>query len=143
MNPLDSKQIQAAALALREARENHSPIGQISVSHGIQGLDAAYAVAEINVEARVAAGARIIGKKVGLTSKSVQQQLGVDQPDFGILFDDMEYLDQDQWKEDLLTSISPESVDVIGENDQVKLYGVKFYVAGDARNLRQNIQNFS
>ncbi|MBZ5976099.1 DEAD/DEAH box helicase family protein [Leuconostoc gelidum subsp. gelidum] len=52
-------------------------------------------------------------------------------------------LDQDQWKEDLLTSISPESVDVIGENDQVKLYGVKFYVAGDARNLRQNIQNFS
>ncbi|MCT0955836.1 DEAD/DEAH box helicase family protein [Weissella cibaria] len=52
-------------------------------------------------------------------------------------------LDQDQWKEDLLTSISPERVDVIGENDQVKLYGVKFYVAGDARNLRQNIQNFS
>lgn len=52
-------------------------------------------------------------------------------------------LDQDQWKEDLLTSISPESVDVIGENYQVKLYGVKFYVAGDARNLRQNIQNFS
>lgn len=96
MNPLDSKQIQAAALALREARENHSPIGQISVSHGIQGLDAAYAVAEINVEARVAAGARIIGKKVGLTSKSVQQQLGVDQPDFGILFDDMEYLDGDE-----------------------------------------------
>ncbi|MCT8395773.1 restriction endonuclease subunit R, partial [Weissella soli] len=52
-------------------------------------------------------------------------------------------LAQDQWKEDLLTSISPGSVDVIGENDQVKLYGVKFYVAGDARNLRQNIQKFS
>ena len=48
-------------------------------------------------------------------------------------------LDQDQWKEDLLTSISPESVDVIGENDKVKLYGVKFYVAGDARNLRMSI----
>lgn len=48
-------------------------------------------------------------------------------------------LDQDQWKEDLLTSISPESVDVIGENDQVKLYGVKFYVAGDARKVRNKI----
>lgn len=48
-------------------------------------------------------------------------------------------LEQDQWKEDLLTSISPESVDVIGENDKVKLYGVKFYVAGDARNLRMSI----
>lgn len=48
-------------------------------------------------------------------------------------------LEQDQWKEDLLTSISPESVDVIGENDQVKLYGVKFYVAGDARKVRNKI----
>ena len=52
-------------------------------------------------------------------------------------------LEQDQWKEDLLTSISPESVDVIGENDQVKLYGVKFYVAGDARQVRNKIQNIA
>lgn len=52
-------------------------------------------------------------------------------------------LDQDQWKENLLTSISPESVDIIGENGQVKLYGVKFYVAGDARQVRQSIQNIA
>ncbi|MCT3528497.1 restriction endonuclease subunit R [Latilactobacillus curvatus] len=52
-------------------------------------------------------------------------------------------LDQDQWKEDLLTSIFPESVDVIGENDKVKLYGVKFYVAGDARQVRNKIQNIA
>lgn len=52
-------------------------------------------------------------------------------------------LDQDQWKENLLTSISPKSVDVIGENGQVKLYGVKFYVAGDARQVRQSIQNIT
>lgn len=51
-------------------------------------------------------------------------------------------LEQDQWKEDLLTSISPESVDVIGENDKVKLYGVKFYVAGDTRQVRNNIIQF-
>ncbi|MCT3070202.1 restriction endonuclease subunit R [Leuconostoc citreum] len=50
-------------------------------------------------------------------------------------------LDQDQWKEDLLTSISPESVDVIGENDKVKLYGVKFYVAGDSRKVRDMIRS--
>ena len=52
------------------------------------------------------------------------------------------YLNQDQWKEDLLTSISPESVDVIGENDHVNLYGVKFYVAGDRRKFRDTINEF-
>lgn len=51
-------------------------------------------------------------------------------------------LNQDQWKEELLTSIKPESIDVIGENDQVKLYGVKFYVAGDARQVRQSLSEF-
>lgn len=52
-------------------------------------------------------------------------------------------LDQDQWKEDLLTSISPQNVDVIGERDQVKLYGVKFYMSGDSRNIRQKIETFT
>lgn len=83
---------QEAAFALREARANRRPIAPISVSHGIVGAEAAYAVAEINTRALIDAGRRVVGKKVGLTSKAVQTQLGVDQPDFGILFDDMEIL---------------------------------------------------
>lgn len=84
--------IESAAAALRQARQNLCPIAPISATHEIEGLEAAYAIAERNVQARIAAGRRVVGKKIGLTSRAVQQQLGVDQPDFGVLLDDMEFL---------------------------------------------------
>ena len=89
---LSTEVIQQAAAALAQARSSRRPIPPVSASHGIAGIDAAYAVAETNNQARLDSGRRIVGLKVGLTSKAVQQQLGVDQPDFGVLFDDMEFL---------------------------------------------------
>ena len=88
-----TKDIERAALTLREARATRAPIAPVSSTHAVGGLDAAYRVAELNTLARLQSGRRIVGKKVGLTSKAVQQQLGVEQPDFGVLFDDMEFLD--------------------------------------------------
>lgn len=49
-------------------------------------------------------------------------------------------LEKDQWKEDLLESINPENVEIIGENDKVKLYGVRFYVSGDLRDIENELQ---
>lgn len=54
-------------------------------------LDDAYAVQTAQLETALDAGRRLVGRKIGLTSTAMQQQLGVDQPDFGWVLDDMVY----------------------------------------------------
>ena len=50
------------------------------------------------------------------------------------------FVERDRWKEDLLERIEPNNVKVIGENDKVKLYGVKFYVE-DSKTKRPDIHH--
>ncbi len=77
---------------LRKASESKIPIDPLRNEIGITDIPKAYEIQKINTEFRLNNGARITGKKIGLTSTAVQTQLGVDQPDFGILFHDMEIL---------------------------------------------------
>ncbi|MFD0469420.1 2-keto-4-pentenoate hydratase [Nonomuraea thailandensis] len=88
-------EIVAAVERLTGAAASGVPCAPVRDLIGPDDLAAAYAVQAALTEGRLAAGARIVGRKIGLTSEAVQRQLGVDQPDLGVLFDDMAYADGD------------------------------------------------
>jgi 2-keto-4-pentenoate hydratase len=84
--PLSSKD---AAALLKTAHAGGQPIAPLRDRLEKADLDGAYAVQEANTQAWLTEGRRLVGRKIGLTSLAVQAQLGVDQPDFGMLFADM------------------------------------------------------
>ncbi|WP_372886526.1 2-oxo-hept-4-ene-1,7-dioate hydratase [Shimia sp.] len=81
----------AAAAALLEAEATGRQIGLLSLQYPGIGMDDAYAIQSALAEAKLARGREVIGWKIGLTSKAMQSALGIDIPDSGILFDDMEF----------------------------------------------------
>jgi len=84
---------QAAARLLLEAERSAAPITQLDQTFpGIEIADA-YAIQQAAIATRIAAGARLRGHKIGLTSKAMQSTVGIDEPDYGHLLDDMFYED--------------------------------------------------
>ena len=79
--------------ALRQARETRLAISPLTDEFPRLSIPEAYAVAQRIVAVDLDAGARIVGHKIGLTSTAVQEQLGVSEPDYGVLLDTMEILD--------------------------------------------------
>ncbi len=79
-----------AAWRLEDAAYNRVPCAPVRDLIGADNLTAAYAVQQRLNVGRFFLGAKVVGRKIGLTSPAVQAQLGVSQPDFGVLFSDMQ-----------------------------------------------------
>ena len=78
------------AQRLRTAQSTGVPMAPIRERVGAADVDEAYAIQDLNTQHAIASGRRLTGRKIGLTSLAVQKQLGVAQPDFGMLFADMQ-----------------------------------------------------
>ncbi|MEV6507317.1 fumarylacetoacetate hydrolase family protein [Streptomyces sp. NPDC051642] len=79
-----------AVVRLTRAARDHQPCAPVRDLLGATDISLAYAVQQRIVADRIAAGAQVVGRKIGLTSASVQRQVGVDRPDFGVLLADMD-----------------------------------------------------
>ncbi len=82
-----SDPIERLAQRLDEAAQTHIPIPPLSESEGLTSVETAYTIQTRWTEMRTARGEKVLGRKIGLTSQAIQKQLGVDQPDYGNLWD--------------------------------------------------------
>jgi 2-keto-4-pentenoate hydratase len=92
---LSTDPVSAAYQRLRTATQTRIPCRPVRDLICSDNEALAYAVQRMLTDARIRDGRKVVGRKVGLTSPAVQRQLGVDRPDFGVLFDDMACLESD------------------------------------------------
>ena len=86
---IETDVVAQAADRIVAAAKSGQPVSPVRDLLGVSDITLAYAVQQELTRRRIVNGAKVVGRKIGLTSAAVQQQLGVDQPDFGVLFADM------------------------------------------------------
>ena len=86
---LESHDLDAAARMLWDAQATRTPCDPLTEQFPAINIDDAYRIQLQNIDRRRATGRRVIGHKVGLSAKAMQQMVGVNEPDYGHLLDDM------------------------------------------------------
>ena len=88
---LDDATLTAIADELLEAQRGGVPIPLITARHPGMTVEDSYAIQRIWADRKGAGGSRLVGRKIGLTSKVMQVATGISEPDYGVIFDDMVY----------------------------------------------------
>lgn len=92
---MDTEARVAAADLLLQAQRTRTPIAPLTVQFEDMGVEDAYEIQLLNIGRRQEGGDRIVGHKVGLSAKAMQRMLGVDEPDYGHLMQDMVILENE------------------------------------------------
>lgn len=90
---INAQQRQDAANALLQAEIDRKPIQQVSKTWPDMEIEDAYVVQQLWAEAKVKSGSRIVGHKIGLTSRAMQMASKMTEPDYGVLMEHMLYPD--------------------------------------------------
>lgn len=86
---LEDSTIHSIADELAAAERDRSTVPLLTARHPEMTVEDSYAVQNVWKERGIAAGRRLVGHKIGLTSKVMQQATGITEPDYGVIFDDM------------------------------------------------------
>jgi 2-oxo-hept-3-ene-1,7-dioate hydratase len=85
---LDETTIEHLALELLDAHERRVVLPRITQRHPDATVEDSYAIQALWRDRAVAAGRRVVGRKIGLTSKAMQSATGISEPDYGVILDD-------------------------------------------------------
>ncbi|MCS3841888.1 2-keto-4-pentenoate hydratase [Microbacterium sp. AK031] len=83
--------IEQIADELADAERTHGVIQRITARFPDATIEDSYAIQGIWRDKNLAAGRKLVGRKIGLTSKAMQQATGISEPDYGVMFDDTVY----------------------------------------------------
>ncbi|MDH1659294.1 2-oxo-hepta-3-ene-1,7-dioic acid hydratase [Pseudomonas mosselii] len=86
---LDARIIQQAAARLDQAERTREQVGQFSLEHPSISIEDAYAIQRAWVARKIEGGRKLVGHKIGLTSRAMQVSSNITEPDYGALLDDM------------------------------------------------------
>ena len=88
---LDRTEIDKIAAELAQADKTRQPITRITSRYPDATVEDAYEIQGVWRDQQIATGRRIVGRKIGLTSKAMQAATGITEPDYGVMFDDTVY----------------------------------------------------